>query len=112
MVKSMEKGENIQKIILIQSIMVHISECISQHFVLNKMLVQHRLRWFGHPTEAPEAPVHSKVISQTDNEKGGRGRPTLTWEKFLRRDLKNWSITKELALDRREWKLAIHVPKL
>jgi hypothetical protein len=25
--------------------------------------------------------------------------------------LKDWYITKELALDRREWKLAIHVPE-
>jgi hypothetical protein len=27
----------------------------------------------------------------------------------VRRDLKDWCITKDLALDRREWKLAIHV---
>jgi hypothetical protein len=30
----------------------------------------------------------------------------------VKRDLKDWCITKELALDRREWKLAIHVPEL
>jgi hypothetical protein len=28
---------------------------------------------------------------------------------YIKRDLKDWYITKELALDRREWKLAIHV---
>jgi hypothetical protein len=27
----------------------------------------------------------------------------------VKRDLNDWYITKELALDRREWKLAIHV---
>jgi hypothetical protein len=27
----------------------------------------------------------------------------------MKRGLKDWSIIKELALDRREWKLAIHV---
>jgi hypothetical protein len=27
----------------------------------------------------------------------------------VKRNLKDWSITKELALNRREWKLAIHV---
>jgi hypothetical protein len=27
----------------------------------------------------------------------------------VKRDLIDWSIVKELALDRREWKLAIHV---
>jgi hypothetical protein len=31
------------------------------------------------------------------------------WEEFVKRDLKDWCIAKELALDRREWKLAIHV---
>jgi hypothetical protein len=33
----------------------------------------------------------------------------LTWEESVKRDLKDWCINKELALDRREWKLAIHV---
>jgi hypothetical protein len=37
--------------------------------------------------------------------------PNLTWEESVKRDLKDWCITKELALDRREWKLAIHVPE-
>jgi hypothetical protein len=26
----------------------------------------------------------------------------------VKRDLKDWNITKELALDKREWKIAIH----
>jgi hypothetical protein len=29
----------------------------------------------------------------------------------VKRDLKDWCITKELALDKREWKLAIHMPE-
>jgi hypothetical protein len=29
----------------------------------------------------------------------------------MKRDLKDWCISKELALDRRECKLAIHVPE-
>jgi hypothetical protein len=35
----------------------------------------------------------------------------LTWEESVKRDLNDWFITKELALDRREWKLAILVPE-
>jgi hypothetical protein len=35
----------------------------------------------------------------------------LTWEESVKRDLKDCCITKELALDRREWKLVIHVPE-
>jgi hypothetical protein len=29
----------------------------------------------------------------------------------MKRDLKDWCITKKLALDRIEWKLTIHVPE-
>jgi hypothetical protein len=53
-------------------------------------------------TYLTEAPVRSRVIRQTGNERIGRGRSNLTWKKSVKRDLNNWSITKELALDRRE----------
>jgi hypothetical protein len=77
---------------------------------VEEKLVQHRLRWFGHMQRMPaEAPIHNGVIRWTGNKKRGRGRPNLTWEESVKRDLKDWCITKELALDRREWKLAIHV---
>jgi hypothetical protein len=33
----------------------------------------------------------------------------LTKEESVKRDLNDWCIIKELALDRTEWKLAIHV---
>ena len=75
-------------------------------------LVQHRLRWFGHiQRRPPEAPVHSGRLKRADNIKRGRGRPNLTWEESVKRDLKDWSITKELAMERAAWKLAIHVPE-
>jgi hypothetical protein len=35
----------------------------------------------------------------------------LTREESMKTDLKDWNINKELAFDRREWNLAIHVPK-
>jgi hypothetical protein len=74
--------------------------------------VQHHLRWFGHIQWRPaEAPVRSGVIRRSDNKKRGRWRLNLIWEESVKKDLNDWCITKELALDRREWKLAIHVPK-
>jgi hypothetical protein len=79
---------------------------------VEEKLVQHHLRWFGHIQRRPaEAPIRSGVIRRSGNEKRGRGRPNLTWEEFVKRDLKDWCIIKELALHRREWKLAIHVPE-
>jgi hypothetical protein len=70
---------------------------------VEKKLVQHHLRWFRHMQRRPaEAPIHNGVIRRIDNKKRGREQPNLTWEEFMKRDLKDWCITKELALDRRE----------
>jgi hypothetical protein len=70
---------------------------------VEEKLVQHRLRWFGYMQRRPaKGTIHNGVIRRTDNKKRGRGRPNLTWEESVKRDLKDWCITKKLALDRRE----------
>jgi hypothetical protein len=70
---------------------------------VEEKLVQHHLRLFGYIQQRPvDAPVRSGVIRWTSNGRRGQGRPNMTWEEFMKRDLKDWSITKELALDRRE----------
>ncbi|PUZ71998.1 hypothetical protein GQ55_2G358100 [Panicum hallii var. hallii] len=75
-------------------------------------LIQHRLRWFGHvQRRPPEAPVRSGVLNRGDNVKRGRGRPRLTWDETVKRDLKEWNIAKELAMDSSVWRLAINVPE-
>ena len=53
--------------------------------------------------------VRLKLLKRAENVKRGRGRPNLTREESVKRDLKDWSITKELAMDRGLWKLAIYV---
>jgi hypothetical protein len=55
--------------------------------------------------------VHSGWLKRDDDVKRGRGRPNLIWEESVKRDLKDWSFIKELAMDRAAWKLVIHVPK-
>ena len=70
------------------------------------------LRWFGHVQRMPpEAPVRNGVLERVDNVKRGRGRPKLTWDESVKRDLKDWDISEELALDRSAWRLAINVPE-
>ncbi|KAG2597916.1 hypothetical protein PVAP13_5KG292149 [Panicum virgatum] len=63
---------------------------------IEEKLIQHRLRWFGH---------------HDGNMRRGRSRPKLTREETIRRDLKDWSIPRDLSLDRSAWKAAIHVPE-
>jgi hypothetical protein len=77
---------------------------------VEEKLIQHRLRWFGHIQQRPaETPIRNGVIRWTSNKKRGRWRPNLTWKESVKIYLNDYCITKELALDRREWKLAIHV---
>jgi hypothetical protein len=79
---------------------------------IEEKLVQHRLRWFGHvQRRPPEAPVRSGVLDRVGSVRRGRGRPKLTWEGAVKRDLKEWDIPKELVMDRSSWRLAINVPE-
>jgi hypothetical protein len=79
---------------------------------IEEKLVQHRLRWFGHvQRRPPEAPVRSGVLDRVGSVRRGRGRPKLTWEEAVKRDFKEWDISKELVMDRSAWRLAINVPE-
>ncbi|KAG2617845.1 hypothetical protein PVAP13_3NG258028 [Panicum virgatum] len=79
---------------------------------IEEKFTQHRLRWFGHvQRRPPEAPVRNGVLERVDNVKRGRGRPKLTWDESVKRDLKDWNISKEIVLDRSAWRLAINVPE-
>ncbi|KAG2588713.1 hypothetical protein PVAP13_5NG303281 [Panicum virgatum] len=80
---------------------------------IEEKLIQHQLRWFGHVQRRPPvAPVHSGILKHGGNMRRGRSRPKLTWEETIRRDLKDWSIPRDLSLDRSAWKAAIHMPEL
>ena len=52
-----------------------------------------------------------EVLSRDSNVRRGRGRPKLTWEGAIKRDLKGWDIPRDLCLDMSAWKTAIDVPE-
>jgi hypothetical protein len=52
--------------------------------------------------------MRSEILKRGDNVKRGRCRPRLTWDETVKRDLKEWNIAKELAMDRSAWILAIN----
>jgi hypothetical protein len=49
--------------------------------------------------------INSVEFSREGNTRRGRDRPKLTWDESIKRDLKEWNIPKELALDRSAWKI-------
>ena len=55
--------------------------------------------------------MRNGVLELVDNVKRGRGRSKLTWDEQVKRDLKNYNISKEIALDRSAWRLAINEPE-
>ena len=44
--------------------------------------------------------MRSGVLKHVDKVKMGRDRPKLIWDESVKRDLKDWDISEELALDR------------
>jgi len=52
--------------------------------------------------------VRNGVLEQVDNVKRSRGRP----KESVKRDLKDLNISKEIALDRSAWRLAINMLEL
>jgi hypothetical protein len=71
------------------------------------------LRWFDHiQRRPPEALVRNGILSRPENARRGRGRPGLTCEEAIKKDLKEWNISKELALDKSAWKITIYVHEL
>ena len=56
--------------------------------------------------------MRNGVLERVDNVKKGRGRPKLPWHESVKRDLKDWNISKEIALDWSVWKLAVNVSEL
>jgi hypothetical protein len=79
---------------------------------IEEKLIQRRWRWFGHVhRRLLEAPVHRGIIRRDNNVKRGRGRPNLTLEEEIKRNLKEWNIPMELCLDRSPWKEVIHDPE-
>ncbi|KAK9126521.1 hypothetical protein Scep_015367 [Stephania cephalantha] len=69
-----------------------------------------RLRWFGHLQRRPtNAPTRKLDSIETVEIRRGRGRPKLTWDALIRRDLNGLESSPSIALNRAQWKSLIHV---
>ena len=87
----------------------HIREMVGVAPIEDK-LRENRLRWFGHLYRRPREAVVRRGDAITVNGTAiGRGRPKLTWDSLIKRDLKFLNLTSDMAFDRAEWRRRIHV---
>ena len=63
-----------------------------------------RLRWFGHVMRRDEDDWLKKCMKFKVGEVRLPGRPRKTWEEVVRRDMRDLGLTKEIALDKAEWR--------
>ena len=73
-------------------------------------LRENRLRWFGHVYRRPEDAVVKRVdrLALSSNVRG-RGRPKLTLDAVIRKDMSLLGLNEQISLERSQWKLRIHV---
>ena len=77
---------------------------------IEEKLRENRLRWFGHVYRRPADAVVRRVDRITLGRKEqGRGRPKLTLDAVVRKDLSILGLSVEAALDRAQWRKRIHV---
>ncbi|KAG5620031.1 hypothetical protein H5410_005249 [Solanum commersonii] len=69
-----------------------------------------RLRWFGHvKRRCADTPVRRCEGLDIEGTRRGRGRPKKYWGEVIRQDMAQLHITKDMTLDRKEWRSRIKV---
>ena len=76
--------------------------------IINK-LREGRLRWFGHVRRRDQAAPLRRAESIKVDGVRRRGRPKMSWEARLAKDLKELGLSDDMALDRTAWRTRIRV---
>ena len=77
---------------------------------IEEKLRENRLRWFGHVYRRPvDAVVKRADMIDLGSNAMGRGRPKLTLDAVVRKDMNMLGLSEQVALDRAQWKKRIHV---
>ena len=82
-------------------------ECVRQR------LREGRLRWLGHVVRMEEESIVRRVRElDVEGLPRGRGRPKLTWDAVVKKDMQECGLREDMARDRGEWRMAICMPIL
>ena len=76
---------------------------------LGTVITRNRLRWFGHVVRREDESLIKQALDMRA-ERRGRGRPKLRWEELVSRDMKIKGLSREDALNREYWRVAIRGP--
>ena len=68
-----------------------------------------RLKWFGHVKRREMTEPVRAVENLTVEGRRGRGRPRLTWDERIRKDLQELHLSEDMVQDRSLWRLRIKV---
>src|SRR5215469_6390360 len=75
-------------------------------------IAENRMRWYGYIMRMREEDEVRVVRAMRVEGKVRRGRPLLTWDEVVRKDMKSRGLREEWVADREDWKLAIRIPTL
>ena len=82
----------------------YVREALGVNCIEQKMR-ESRLRWYGHVTRMEAEEVVSRVRN-----KRPKGRPKLTCDEMVRKDMEVCWLTTDVAFNREEWRLGIRMP--
>ena len=72
---------------------------------LDLILIERRLRWFGH-VERSSGAVRTACDIQIEGRLGA-GRPKLTWKKLTEKDCREWKLTTVDPQERSTWRSGV-----
>ena len=71
---------------------------------IEDMIIQSRLRWYGHVMRGDINSQISEVIEVEITGKRMSGRPRKSWEEYVKKDLERYGLRREDAYDRKKWR--------
>ena len=76
---------------------------------LGTVITRNRLRWFGHVVRREDESLIKQALDMRAQRRG-RGRPKLRWEELVSRDMRVNGLSREDAMNREYWRVAIRDP--
>lgn len=76
------------------------------------VMAQSRLRWYGHVMRKLEEDVVKRVWKEDTGSERRRGRPELTWDAVVKRDMEERGLKEYMVWDKEDWRLSIRIPTL